>query len=257
MPSDFAYIDNMVIGIIDSGIGGLTTAAEIIRVRGGGDYIYYLDNARHPYGTKSKEEITRYMYEACDKLLGAGAEAIVIACNTATAACIDALRVKYSDTPFIGIEPSIKTAVNCGTDICVLATPLTLRQERFSRLLVGGKFRMPDCSGLADTIENDYPSLARARRLLDKKLRLYDDIRFDCAVLGCTHYSIMKDWISQRLKCKCVDGNGGVARQVRRLCGEDSLPPRIALVVTARGGEERYLDICRDITKCSVTALHL
>ncbi|MDE6550024.1 MAG: glutamate racemase [Clostridia bacterium] len=238
----------MVIGVIDSGIGGLTTLKEIIRVRGGGDYIYYLDNARHPYGTRTPSEIHAYMRKACDTLTALGAEAIAIACNTATAVCIDALRKEYSDTPFIGIEPSIKPAVRQGGNVCVLATPLTLKQDRFSKLLTGATFHMPDCTGLADAIEEEYPSLLRAQKTLTKALYSMSDVRFDSAVLGCTHYSYLKEWISKRLNCPCFDGNGGVARQTRRICGEETCAARIALIVTAKGSAPRYLEICRKFT---------
>lgn len=240
---DHAYIDNMVIGVIDSGIGGLTTLKEIIRVRGGGDYIYYLDNARHPYGIRSEKEIYSYMRKACDTLALLGAEAIAIACNTATAVCIDDLRREYPDTPFIGIEPSIKPAVRHGENICVLATPLTLKQERFSKLLTGATFHMPDCTGLADAIEEEYPCLARAQKTLTKALYRFSDIRFDSAVLGCTHYSYLGDWISKILGCPCFDGNGGVARQTRRICGDEQSPARVALIVTGKGSAPRYLDL--------------
>lgn len=239
----------MVTGIIDSGIGGLTTAAEIIRVCGGGRYIYLLDNAGHPYGTKERGELTDIMRRNCDTLLGMGAQAIVIACNTATAACIDVLRREYPGVPFIGTEPSVRTAAAYGRSVMVLATPLTVRQERFARLLTDGDYMLPDCSRLADAVEKGYPCLLQAKKILYKAVAPYRGRNVDCVVLGCTHYCLLREYVTSLMHAPCVDGNGGVARQVRRICGADGREAEVSLTLTDMSAAERYYSVAGKILK--------
>ena len=223
----------MLIGVLDSGIGGLTTLAEIVRVRGGGDYVYFADQAHCPYGNKSAGEITAIVRGGVKRLIDVGAELIVLACNTATACAIDSLRTEFEKIAFVGTEPSINTAKIYGNKLCVLATPLTMRQPRFARLLTNVDCFIPDCSALAAEIEHSFPHLTGAYKTADRLLSPCLKERPDACVLGCTHYCLIKDHIKKLLRCPVVDGNNGVARRTRKLAGASSRPATFRFISSA------------------------
>lgn len=223
----------MVTGVLDSGIGGLTTLSEILRVRGGGEYIYFADAAHCPYGDKSAAQIAAIVRAGAVRLMDEGAECIVLACNTATACAIDGLRAEFEKTTFVGTEPCIKTAKNYGKRLCVLATPLTIRQPRFARLLNGEDCFIPDCAPLAAEIEHGYPHLTGAYKMLAKILSPCRNEKFDACVLGCTHYCLMKDHVKKLLRCPVLDGNNGVARQLRKLAGASPDRGKVRLITSA------------------------
>lgn len=125
------------VAVMDSGLGGISVLRELVRAMPGEDFLYFGDSANAPYGTKPTEEVRRLTFEAAQNLFDRGCKALVVACNTATAAAIDTLREKYPDTIVIGIEPALKLAADHfpGGRIAVLATPVTLREEKFQHLL--------------------------------------------------------------------------------------------------------------------------
>ena len=223
----------MVTGVLDSGIGGLTTLSEILRVRGGGEYIYFADAAHCPYGDKSAAQIAAIVSAGAVRLMDEGAECIVLACNTATACAIDGLRAEFEKTTFVGTEPCIKTAKIYGKRLCVLATPLTIRQPRFARLLNGEDCFIPDCAPLAAEIEHGYPHLTGAYKMLAKILAPCRNEKFDACVLGCTHYCLIKDHVQKLLRCPVLDGNNGVARQLRKLAGASPDRGKVRLITSS------------------------
>ena len=129
------YICSAMIGIFDSGAGGLSVFREIRKLLPQASYIYYSDNAHCPYGEKTKEYIIERSRIISDFLLSKGARIIVVACNTATAAAISTLRSEYPEIPFIGMEPAIKpAALSTRTGVIgVLATAGTLKQRQMGR----------------------------------------------------------------------------------------------------------------------------
>ncbi|MBQ6313721.1 glutamate racemase [Candidatus Saccharibacteria bacterium] len=211
----------MKIGIFDSGKGGLSVFEEIKKILPNEEYRYIADSKNCPYGEKSDEELMKIVRGNVDELKDWGAEVIVIACNTATTRCIDKLRQEYPELKFVGTEPAIKLATDSGArNILVMATPGTIGAEQTLRLVEenkrdGQKIRLLSCPGLADAIEfNDE---------IDKKL---DELllgvgNYDCVVLGCTHYPLIKDKIGKYFPdAKIVDGNRGVARRVKEIIAE-------------------------------------
>ena len=122
-----------MIGIFDSGVGGLSVFREIRKILPDEKYIYYSDNAHCPYGEKTREYIVRRAREITGFLIGKGADIIVVACNTATAAAISALRDEYTHIRFIGMEPAIKpAAASTRTGVVgVLATAGTLKADKY------------------------------------------------------------------------------------------------------------------------------
>ena len=214
------------IGVFDSGVGGISALQAMIRVLPQEHFIYYGDTANAPYGTKKTEEVIACVRQVTDRLMTRNIKALVIACNTATGAAAYTLRRELT-IPVIGMEPALKPAseVRKDGDILVLATPLTLYQEKFNSLMEKygeGAVRVP-CTGLMELVEQE--NWAGARSYLEKVFALYDLRKVDAVVLGCTHYVFLKDMIRELLpeRIAITDGNAGTARQLRRVLEGEKL----------------------------------
>ena len=209
---------NKKIGIFDSGLGGLSILRELIRILPNEDYLFYEDSINNPYGEKSEEELFVITSKIVDYLLNNECKIIVIACNTATTSCISKLREKYPDTTFVGTVPAIKVAYdNNYKKTIVLSTPYTMNSKRVEELI--DEYHNPNqvitnISGenLANLIEEN--RIDEIRDLLNRILSSYND--YDSIVLGCTHYSLIKDEIKKVLpNAELIDGSIGVAREVK------------------------------------------
>ena len=215
------------IGVFDSGVGGIGTLAALRRELPQERFLFYGDTANAPYGTKSRDEVMKCVSRIMDHLLAQDVKAVVIACNTATAVAAAELRARY-ELPIIGIEPALKPAHEQRREgsILVLATPMTLRLEKFRALYARygeGAIPLP-CPGLMELVEREADEEAR-RYLLDL-FKPYDLTRVDAIVLGCTHYVFLRPILQAILPptVSVLDGNEGTARQLRRvLAGKDLL----------------------------------
>ena len=125
------------IAVFDSGVGGISVLREMVKIMPYEDFIYYGDSKHAPYGTKSLEEVRSLTISHTRELMGQGAKAVAIACNTATSAAVRILRQMYPQLPLVGIEPALKPAVlfKHHPTVLVMATPMTIREEKFHRLL--------------------------------------------------------------------------------------------------------------------------
>lgn len=217
------------IGIMDSGVGGVSVLREIVRLMPEEDCIYYGDCANAPYGTKTPQEVRDLTFQAVRVLLEHGVKAIVIACNTATSAAISALREYYRDIPVIGIEPALKPAAeeHAGSRILVMATPMTLKEEKFHHLMehYSGQTQILPVSseGLMEFVEKgilDGPELESFLRRL-----LLPYLPADSIVLGCTHYPFVKKIIARVAGqgTRILDGGAGTAREVKRRLEAENL----------------------------------
>ena len=214
------------VGVFDSGVGGISTLREMIRELPDERFIYYGDMAHAPYGTKSSEEVVACVRAVVDRLMEKRIKALVIACNTATGAAAATLR-KELTIPVVGMEPALKPAskVRKNGSVLVLATPLTLHQEKFENLmkLYGqGAVKVP-CPGLMELVEQD--DSAGALCYLQDLFTRYPVDKVDAVVLGCTHYVFLKDMIRDLLpeRIAITDGNAGTARQLRRVLDREGL----------------------------------
>ena len=213
----------MKIGVFDSGIGGTTVLAALQELLPNEDYHYIADSENCPYGEKSDEELCRIVTANVEKLKAWGAKIIVVACNTATTRCIGYLRQQYPEIIFIGTEPAIKLAAQTDAkNILVLATPGTIASERTKSLLEknqkpGQNITLLPCPGLADAIENYFAT--DSSKIVDKLTELLAGVPTpDIIVLGCTHYSLIKDFIQDFFpNAKLLDGNLGIARRLKQL----------------------------------------
>ena len=214
------------IGVFDSGVGGISTLREMIRELPNERFIYFGDTANAPYGTRSTEEVTACVRTVVGKLLERNIKALVIACNTATGAAAATLREELS-IPVVGMEPALKPAskIRKNGSVLVLATPLTLQQEKFENLMKQygeGAVKVP-CPGLMELVEAE--DLPGAKRYLQELFSRYPEDRVDAVVLGCTHYIFLKQMIRELLpeRIAITDGNAGTARQLRRVLDRDGL----------------------------------
>ncbi len=214
------------IGVFDSGVGGIGTLAALRRELPEERFLFYGDTANAPYGTKSREEVMGCVSRIMDHLLAQDVKAVVIACNTATAVAAAELRARYS-LPIIGIEPALKPAheLRKAGSILVLATPMTLKLEKFRALYERygeGAIPLP-CPGLMELVEREADE--EARRYLLELLSPYDLSRVDAVVLGCTHYVFLRPLLKDILPdtVSVLDGNEGTARQLRRVLAAHDL----------------------------------
>lgn len=186
-----------MIGIFDSGIGGLSVFREIRKLLPQESYIYYSDNAHCPYGEKSREYIIERSRAITGFLISKGADIVVVACNTATAAAISTLRAELPDTGFIGMEPAIKpAALSTQTGVIgVLATAGTLKADKYllnrDKWADNVKIAEHVGQGFVELVESGQTSGPEAEEVVSRSLKPLLDEGADRIVLGCTHYPFL------------------------------------------------------------------
>lgn len=210
-----------IVGVFDSGIGGLSVLMELEKILPNEDFYYYGDSLNNPYGEKSDEELFEITSGVVDYLVNKGCRLIVIACNTATTRCMKYLREKYKDVIFVGTVPAIKVA--CDRDFkntLVMATPATIESERTMELIRDNirkdqNIYLVACPGLANAIEDN--DQEKIEEILKDTFREYKDKEIDSIVLGCTHYPFIKEDILKEMPgVILLDGSRGVAMEVKR-----------------------------------------
>lgn len=219
------------IGIFDSGVGGLTVANAISLLLPNEAIFYIGDTARIPYGNKSKDDIEKFSLEMTKFLLDKDCKAIVIACNTASAYALEAVRNTYPDIPVIAMEPAVKPAIEHSKTgaIGVLATLGTLKSDRYSHLKnkfgQGIQILENPCLGLVDNIEAGKWNDQETVLLLENILKPMVDAHVDHIVLGCTHYPIVIPLIANIMgdSVQLVNPAPAIAKQVYRQLAERNL----------------------------------
>lgn len=235
-----------MIGVFDSGVGGVTVLTELLKVLPYEDYIYYSDTKNLPYGEKSEEELIKICDYIVSFLIENGAKIIVIACNTASAICKDYLRSKY-DIPIVAIEPAIKIVYDNAKEYktMVMATPATINSSKFRELY--NKYDnkntiLVSCPGLANLIEEGNH---------EKIVNYLEKIKVDnvCnVVLGCTHYPLIKDYIREVFgDVSFFDGGRGVSLRVKSVLEENNL-----LSDSRDKGNVKFIDSNNDIDKKNI-----
>ena len=201
-----------MIGIFDSGIGGLSVFREIRKLLPEQGYIYYSDSAHCPYGEKSKEYIIDRARSITRRLMEMGAEIVVVACNTATAAAISTLREEFP-IKFIGMEPAIKPAAALTKTgvVGVLATAGTLKAEKYldTREKWAQSITVVEHigEGFVELVEKGQTSGAEAEAVVQNSLVPLLEAGADTIVLGCTHYPFLADTIKKVAAAHGADGN--------------------------------------------------
>jgi glutamate racemase len=227
------------IGVFDSGVGGLSVLRALMDELPREHFTYFADAAHAPYGERGDPYVIDRSHAIVDALLAEHrVKALVVACNTATAAAIELLRDRHVDLPIVGVEPALKPAavLTCTGRVAVFATRGTLASAKFQRLLQASRgraeFVLQPCDGLAAAIEEaDMPRIvALCASCIDAAGPFgCEPGRIDTLVLGCTHYPFVRD-VFARLAgpgVRIVDTGQPVARQTRRLLDASGLlrPP--------------------------------
>lgn len=215
---------NSYIAVFDSGVGGISVLRHLIRLMPQERFVYFGDSANAPYGSRSTQEVRELTLAAVQFLLTQyPLKALVIACNTATAAAVNDVRQAHPDLIVVGIEPALKVAADHypGGRVGVLATEVTLREEKFDTLLHRFDenvtiYKIP-VPGLVELVEQGKVDTPETEALLRRVLAPYIG-KLDAAVLGCTHYPFARRAISRVLGKDVVllDGGEGTARETRR-----------------------------------------
>ena len=219
------------IAVIDSGMGGITVLRKLYKLMPDENYIYFGDSANAPYGVKSTDEIRQLTVDGFEMLKNMGAKAIVIACNTATSAAAAGLREKYPDFPIIGLEPAVKPAALSMEQpvVLVLATPLTLRESKYLKLVErfeGEATFIPlPAPELVRFIESGNLDSPEEIAYLEKILMPYAGNKVDAVVLGCTHFPFARRQIQRILGDEVLvfEGGKGAARHCKRLLESKNL----------------------------------
>ncbi len=212
------------VAVFDSGVGGISVLRELAHLMPEEDYLYYGDSKNAPYGVKDAKTVRALTCGHAKRLFDQGAKGLVVACNTATSAAVRTLRERYPYIPIVGIEPAVKPAAQCGEHprVLVLATPMTIREEKFRRLMAlyekeADIFPLP-CPGLMDFVERGDLDGEDLHKYLTELLYDYRDDAVDAVVLGCTHYPFARRQIERVLgpHVRIFDGGEGTAREMKR-----------------------------------------
>ena len=219
-----------MIGIFDSGVGGLSVFREIRKLLPDEKYIYFSDSAHCPYGEKSRDYIIDRARQIASFLISQGAEIIVVACNTATAAAISTLREEFP-VSFIGMEPAVKPAAQATSSgvVGVLATAGTLKADKYidtrERWAHDVKIVEHIGQGFVELVENGTVTGPEAEAIAEKSVRPLIDAGADTIVLGCTHYPFLSEAILKAAgrPITLIDPAPAVAKHLHELMMEKDL----------------------------------
>lgn len=231
------------LGVIDSGVGGLSVLAELRRILPHNSIIYYADSANCPYGNRSQAEIVTLTVSVVERVVALGARVVVVACNTMTAAAIDLLRERFSDVDFVGMEPAVKPAATESKTgvVGILATRATLsgRLYKHTRDEYAARARVIETvgDGLVEFVERGEVDSEQCEALVRSYVVPMIDEGADRIVLGCTHYPFLTEVIERIIAgrdVKIINPAWAVARRAAELMS------RRALVNESGSGEIYY-----------------
>lgn len=236
------------IGIMDSGVGGLSVLKELLRTLPGHSFVYYADSANCPYGPRPHEWVSHRVQEIVEILLDRGADIIVLACNTATAAAVADLRARWPEVPFVGMEPAVKPAAQTTESgvIGVLATKGTLAGAKYlgtkAKYASDVKVAEHVGEGFVELVERGVLDGPEAEAVVEASLRPLLDAGADRIVLGCTHYPFLLP-IFRKLApagVEFLDPAPAIARRVSDIISQRGLSAKkeqrsVALLSSADG----------------------
>lgn len=221
-----------MIGVFDSGLGGLSILAELRRALPAESFVFLGDGKRCPYGSRSREEVLRFTVEAVERLLAEGCTLIVLACNTATAVAVEYLRAKYPQIPFVGLEPAVKPAALSSRSgvIAVLATERSLRGELFlhtsAQFADRVKILKAVGEGFVEIVEQNLEDTPVAEQTVRRVVEPLIAQGADKIVLGCTHYPFLRKALEKVVEghdVDIIDSSAAVARRTAQLLDQYGL----------------------------------
>ena len=220
------------VAVIDSGLGGISVLRELVKAMPGEDFLYFGDSANAPYGTKSTQTVRELTFQVAEALFDRGCKALVVACNTATAAAIADLRARWPQGIIVGVEPALKLALDHhqGGRVAVMGTNVTIREQKFQDLMArfrgrGAVYPLA-CPGIVEFVERGELEGPALEQLLREELApAMAGGPLDAVVLGCTHYPFVKQAVARVVgpQAEIVDGGEGTARETRRRLTEAGL----------------------------------
>ena len=219
----------IMIGIFDSGIGGLTTVRSFLDTLPGYDITYFGDTARTPYGSKSHETVIRYAKENTEFLINKGAKIIIIACNTASSVATEAISEQFDIPVFEVITPAVEMAVELTTksQIGIIGTRGTINSGIYDRKikeqLPNAKIWSNPCPLLVPLVEEGWFTRPETKMIVKKYLSPLKTKQIDSLILGCTHYPLLKDIIQQKIgkRVRVIDSSVAVTSKVQRFFNEN------------------------------------
>ena len=224
---------NSPVGIFDSGVGGIAVLKDLVKALPGENFIYYGDNANAPYGELQQKRIQQLTFACVDKLIGMNVKCIVIACNTASSAAVQAVRENYH-LPVVGMEPAIRpaaAALKSGKAL-VMATPATLKQslylKRVEECNVSERMIPLPCPKLVELVEKGILEGSQIEEAVSAYFAPYRLEHIDAVVLGCTHFIHIRNSIACIANAiwpgvQIIDGNEGTAHQLIRVLEKHDL----------------------------------
>jgi glutamate racemase len=254
------------VGVFDSGVGGLSVLRSLRKELPEAALLYVADSGHAPYGEKGESFVVGRSQHIAQFLVKAqGCDMLVVACNTATAAAVHALRATYPELPIVGIEPGVKPAVSRTRNgrIGVMATEGTLKSQKFGQLVEqhrqGKQIVAQACPGLASAIEQGDLNSAEVRACVQRHCAVLKEADVDTIVLGCTHYPFVADLVAQVMGAgvDIVDTSDAVARQAARLAGQCQGQGQPALPSTqlwSSGAPERLTQVAHAWLQLDVLA---
>ncbi len=213
-----------MIGIFDSGVGGLTVAKSIIQQIPGYSIIYFGDTARTPYGTKSHETVVKYTLEAADFLVNKGAQTLIMACNTASSVAFEKVKKRYDIPVFEVISPAVDLAIEKtkNNHIGVIGTRATINscvyEQKIKKNSPPAKVYSYPCPLLVPLVEEGWFNKPETRMIVKKYLHPLKVRQIDTLILGCTHYPILKKIIQRKMgkQVNIIDSSLAVAQEVEQ-----------------------------------------
>lgn len=245
------------VGVMDSGVGGLTVLKHLTRQLPHEHFIYFADSAYAPYGNQSAVKIQQRCFTIAETLIAQGAKALVVACNTATAAAITPMR-EHFPLPIIGMEPAVKPAAAASKNnvIGVLATTGTLQSAQFAALLEhyghGVQVVTQACVGLVERIEQGLLDQSETITLLNTYCQPLIDAGADTIVLGCTHYPFVRTHIQKIVgpDVTLIDTGAAVAKRLQQILTQQDL-----LNTTSDQGQLQFLTSGKEETQAIMRQL--
>jgi len=219
-----------MIGIFDSGVGGLTVARAIMQQIPGYDIVYFGDTAHTPYGTKSAETVIGYTVNNIEFLLSRGAKLIVIACNTASSVLTAPLLKRFSVPIFEVITPAVELAVRASKNLCfgIIGTRATVTSGIYEKKIIENEPRARvysvACPLLVPLVEEGWLNKAETAMIVKKYLKSLKTRQVDTLILGCTHYPLLKKVIQKKIgrRVRLIDSSVSVSNSVKAFLAANS-----------------------------------
>ncbi len=213
-----------MIGVFDSGIGGLTVARALRQRLPEYDIVYFGDTARTPYGTKSPQTVIQYAVEDAEILLQRGAQLLVVGCNTASSVATDTLRERFDVPIFEVITPAVQEAVTClkGNRVGIIGTRATVNSGVYQDKILSERPDMKvysaPCPLLVPLVEEGWFRRSETRRIVKKYLHPLKVKQVDMLILACTHYPLLKEIIQVKIgkRVKVIDSSEALSGTVKK-----------------------------------------